>query len=106
MIYPPDYHKPRNEACHHNENPDQPCTCQGPKTRSRKPFRVCRVRDNSAKLIKPDIVLEVHPNGVLVFREKGRRTSYETTAASVFAGLVWREAKAKASEKRAKKRKK
>jgi hypothetical protein len=106
MIYPPDHHKPRNEACHHNGDPDQPCSCQGPKTRNRKPYRVCRVNDgNAPSAIRPEIILEVHSNGTLVFREKGRRTSYSTTAGNVFAGLVWKEARAKALAKKKTKRK-
>jgi len=101
MIHlPPDHHQPRNEGCPHNADPEQVCTCPA-KPRNRKNYRVCRVHDSHApRSISPEIVLEVHPGGTLVFREKGKRTSYETTAGHVFAGLVWKAAMAKAQAKK------
>lgn len=103
IILPPDHHQPRNEACGHNIDPRYVCTCK--KVKNRKGYRVCRVTDAHAPAgVESNIVLEVHPGGLLVFREKGRRRRYQTTAGSVFAGLVWKEAKAAAAAKKAKRR--
>ena len=99
IIQPPDHHQPRNEECPHNLDPSLACNCK--LMRNRKPYKVCKVHDAHAKgRLSPDIILEIHPNGVLVFREKGRRTSFETTAGAVFAGLVWKDAMSKAQAKK------
>lgn len=76
-------HNPRNDTCEHNDNPDSACTCKA--IRTRKPYRVCRVTDRSASHgIKPQLILEVHPEGLLVIRESGRRMRVETTLAIVY----------------------
>jgi hypothetical protein len=107
MIYPPDTHKPRNEACGHNHDPNNHCTCPTPKHRNRKGYKICRVTDSHAPhSVSPDIVLEIHGNGVLVFREKRKRKSYSTTAGAIFASLVWKDARQQAQAKKSAKRKK
>lgn len=87
VVLPPDWHQPHDDGCPNNNDPMKPCTCKRPL--HRKPYKVCRVHDNKVPHgISPDIIMETHPNGLLVFREKGRRTRYETTAGQIFAGLV------------------
>lgn len=73
----------------------------------RKPYRTIRVHDETALdrghhrvKLSADIILEVHPRGQLVLREKGKRTRYYTTVANVFSGLVWRSAMVGAAAKK------
>lgn len=103
-----DHHSPNNEECEHNQAIDRDCTCK--RVLNRKPFRVCKVHDTATKdrdrRTSPDIIIEVHPNGRLVFREKGKRTRFETTSVKVFEGLRWRAAMVAAQEARAKRKNK
>lgn len=98
-----DWHRPNNANCQQNIKAAWDCTCEKPKRKvNRKPYRVCRVRDLGVNHgVKPDIIIEVHPNGRLIFREKNRprRFSYGTTAADVYARLVRNEALRKAALK-------
>ena len=97
-----DWHRPRNEACSQNKNPAKDCDCAKPK-RNFKPYRVVRVHDTEVNHgVKPDIIIEVHPNGRLIFREKGRprRFSYGTTAADIYGRLVRNEALRKMAAKK------
>lgn len=102
----PDWHDTKNEACPQNQEGQlhKDCTCK--KQVNRKGYRVCRVHDEITKdrshKTSQDIVIEVHPLGRLVFREKGKRKRYETTAVRVLEGLRWRAAMISAQEARAK----
>lgn len=71
--------------------------------RQRKPYRTVRVHDeNVPHRCKKDIVVEVWPNGVLTFREQGRRSSsaLATTAGEIYADLMMRAARRAILEKR------
>lgn len=100
-----DWHQPNNEACPQNKNINRDCECARPK-RNRKPYRVCRVHclEDIPHRVKPDIIMEVHPGGRLILREKGRpmRFSYGTTIGKIYGRLVMNEALAKARAKAAK----
>lgn len=86
----PDWHQPNEKTCPQNANAKHPCTCKRPM--KRKPFRVCRVRDNTVpRGVKPEISFEVYPNGRLVFREKNRSKFYETTAGAIYERLQQQE---------------
>lgn len=87
-----DWHSPRNNDCAHNMSPGSDCCCKRPV--NRKPFRVVRVNDTSVDMhkISGRIVAELHPNGILVLREAGRRKRYVTTLGTIYAKLVWHEA--------------
>lgn len=91
-----DWHDPRNPGCSQNAHWTCDCTCEKPK-RQRKPYRTVKVHDESVSMhkVRPDIILEIHPNGRLVLREKGRRSSLYTTVASVYERLVIGEARKK-----------
>lgn len=100
-----DWHDPRNESCEQNRHPiEGHCTCK--RKVNRKSYRVMRVNDPTAANYQRDgrIILEVHPNGLLVLRERGRRKRYETTVGKIYTGLVWREAMTLAKAKKARKR--
>lgn len=90
MILPPDHHKPRNEACPHNEDADAECNCK--KLRNRKPYRVVRVNDrNVGAGVRHNIIAELHPDGRLVLREAGRRRSsaVETSLGVIYERALW-----------------
>jgi hypothetical protein len=91
-----DWHSPFNESCDHNINPTLACTCK--RVRIRKNYRVVKVHDTDVPHnCKPDIIMEVYPNGRLIFREAGRRktSGYATTAGAIYSRLLMNEAKAK-----------
>lgn len=96
-----DWHSPRNEACPQNQDSARDCACTQPaRQRARKPYRTLRVHDSDVPHnVRPDIIMEVHPNGRLIFREKGRprRCSYSTTVGKIYSRMVLAEALAKAS---------
>lgn len=98
-----DWHQPRNNACAQNHDVARDCECVKPKKiKNRKPYRVCRVHDREVPHgAKADIILEVHPNGRLILREKGRprRFSYATTIGKIYTRLLMNEALAKAAAK-------
>lgn len=96
-----DWHSPHNEDCAHNMTPAADCSCK--RKVNRKPFRVLRVNDVSVKMHKVSgrIIAESYPNGLLILREHGKRTRYETTLGAVLTGLIWRDAMAKAKAKKA-----
>ena len=100
-----DWHDPRNEDCDQNRVSFADCTCK--RKINRKPYRVVRVSDPTAANYQRDgrIVVEVHPNGLLVFRERGRRKAYSTTVGKIYTGLVWREAMTLAKAKKARRAK-
>lgn len=95
-----DWHNPRNENCENNRFATLNCTCK--RIRKRSPFKRVVVHDASAgHNVNPNIVLEIWPkNGVLVLREKRRRTSVSTTTAEVYAWLVRRRALAATTARR------
>ncbi len=67
------------------------CMCDfiKPKKRQRKPYRKVVVKDkNVQRGIREDLILEVHPNGRLVIREKGRKLRVETTLGVVYERLL------------------
>jgi hypothetical protein len=88
-----DWHEPQNEDCLHNHDPiTQPCTCK--RKLIRKPFRVVRVRDaNVGHGIRPELSIEVYPNGRLVIREAGRRMRVEATLGAVYEQCLMRDAR-------------
>ena len=51
--------------------------------------------------VRPNIVVSVHPNGILGLRELGRRKGYELDIAALYVSAV----RAEVREKQAKKRK-
>jgi hypothetical protein len=93
-----DWHNPRAfnpdapDFCPHNLDITRDCTCK--RKVNRKPYRVVRVSDPTAANYQRDgrIVVEVHPNGLLVFRERGRRKQYSTTVGKIYSNLIWHEA--------------
>lgn len=101
-----DWHNPFNDDCPHNREVELDCGCKRPV--KRKPFRVCKTHDTLTKdrghKTSPDIIIEVHPNGRLVFREKGKRTRFETTSVKVYEGLRWRAAMVAAQQSKAKRK--
>lgn len=93
------WHDPRNYSCANNEDIYKNCTCK--RVVNRKPYRVVRVHDGKAPAgVKADIVVEVHPNGRLVFREAKRRRGYETTAGAVYYRIMAQEARVAAMAKK------
>lgn len=95
-----DWHRPSNILCRHNLLPTLDCNCQRPV--KRKAYRVCRVTDSTGSLRHHErIVMEVHPNGLLKFREHKRRRTYETTVGAIYSSLVWAEARKAVASKRA-----
>lgn len=99
-----DWHDPYNDVCPQNIDAGNSCTCK--RKINRKSYRVMRINDPTAANYQRDgrIILEVHPNGLLVLRERGRRKRYETTVGKIYTGLVWREAMTLAKAKKARKR--
>lgn len=99
-----DWHDPRNELCGQNQHLDANCTCK--RKVNRKPYRVVRVSDPTAANYQRDgrIVVEVHPNGLLVFRERNRRKTYSTTVGKIYSNLLWHEAMTLAKAKKAARR--
>lgn len=98
-----DWHSPRNEECAHNGNIDADCSCKRP-ARQRKPYRVCRVHDDNVPHgCRAEIVLEVHPNGRLIFREAGRRKSnaFATSVGEIYSRLTLQHARQVALAKKA-----
>jgi hypothetical protein len=101
-------HKPSNKLCPHNRDCIFDCTCPSNIVRNRKPYRLVRV------ILRPEFVeshrlnrkvsVMVHRDGLLQFRENGRRKVYETNVGRVYQGCVWREAML-AAQAAAKKRK-
>lgn len=63
------------------------------KPRNRKPYRVVRVHDPEKPYhgVSADFVVEVHPNGLVVIREKGRRVRRSTTVTAIYFGCIMRE---------------
>jgi len=95
------WHRPNNADCPQNIKMEWDCDCKRP-PRNRKPYRVCRVHDSDVPHgTKADIILEIHPNGRLIFREKARprRFSYATTVGKIYTRLLWNEAMTKAAAK-------
>jgi hypothetical protein len=93
-----DAHDPRTH-CPHNVDPNAVCTCR--RRRQRKPYRTLRVADkNVSRGIRPQLILEVHPDGRLVLREQGRRTRVETTLGTVYEQCLAREARRAVAAKR------
>lgn len=89
-----DWHNPHNIDCHQNHYTNLDCTCKRPLTR--KPYKVARVNDRD----HGSVVLEIHPDGRLVLREKGRKFRLETTIGAVYDELLWKQAKGIAVAKR------
>lgn len=100
-------HLPRNERCPHNSDPRFDCACKSSVPKVRKPFRVVRVDDPTVEThgLTGHLVIEIHRNGLLAIRQKGRRRVYTTTIGRVFEGVVWRQAMVDARAKKARKRK-
>ena len=98
------WHDPHNEECLNNSDIYKNCTCK--RQVKRKPYRVVRVSDPTATNYQRDgrIVVEVHPNGLLVFRERGRRKQYQTTVGKIYSNLIWHEAMMLAKAKKAARR--
>jgi hypothetical protein len=102
-----DWHSPHNDECPHNHDVESDCSCK--RKVERKPFRTLRLHDsitpNRGHKTSPDIIIEAHlQNGLLIFREKGKRTRYETTVVKIYEGLRWRAAMVAAQEARAKRK--
>lgn len=99
-------HQPNNERCPHNADPLFDCTCKSGKVVVRKPYREFRVSDASVRMhkISGNIVVQIYDNGLMVMREKGKRTRYETTIGAVYTNRVWSEAMKKAREAKAKRK--
>lgn len=75
------WHAPRNEACAHNADPAQACTCK--RIRAKRPYKQIVVRDGARVLI-----LRVYPDGELEVHEKRRRSAYRDTVAGVYDRAV------------------
>lgn len=103
-----DWHNPHNEDCPQNWEYSKAgsldCTCK--RKVNRKPFKVIRVHDESVggHKVPKDIVLEVHPGGLIRLRAKRGKTSFDTTAATIYARLLWAEAMKAAKAKKAARR--
>lgn len=101
MIAPPDWHKPRNEACPHNTDVEACCTCK--RTRTRKPFRTLRLHDATASHnVRKRFVVEVHcSNGLLVIREAGRtrKSAITVTIARIYERALLRAALVKRAQR-------
>lgn len=101
MIYPPDWHKPSNPDCPHNADPSLACGCK--RKRTRKPFRTYRVQDLTAGHgCRKYFTVQMHPKGLLVIRETGRRSAsaVTVTVAGVYEAALLRRARAAIFAKR------
>ena len=97
-----EWHSPHNDSCEHNANVAHDCTCKRKVTR--KGFKTVRVNArNVPRGVKPQLVIEIHDGGRLVFRELRRRVSYDTTIGDVYFDLMTRAARREAATKRKRK---
>lgn len=108
-------HNPRNERCPHNHEASFDCQCKSDRVVIRKPYRLIRLVLRSEFVegrMNRKVSISVHKDGLLEFRENGRRKVYSTNVGRVYRGCVWREAmlgaqakaKAKAAKKKGRKR--
>lgn len=94
-----EWHRPKNEDCHQNQDSSLDCNCK--RIRKRKPYRVFRVFCKDVdRGVNPKLVMEVWSDGRFVMREANRRIRFETTAGRIYHNLVWRAAMVAIQEKK------
>lgn len=84
-----EWHSPHNGECPHNSDAMLDCACK--RKVVRKGYRVVRVTDPQADRAHK-IVSEIHPNGLLVLRQAGRRKRVSVSLGVLYERLVWNEA--------------
>lgn len=107
-----DWHRPGNTECAQNKDINADCSCKLaiPKGKKKHKARIIfRVTDrNVDHRIRPDIWVEIHDNGKMIFRENKRRATYETSVGREYCRLVkqhaFQVAGAKARERSAKRK--
>lgn len=106
-----DWHRPSNESCANNIDPDKDCTCKlvikSNGKRRAKPRIIFRAVDTTVgRRVNHNLVAELHDNGVLIIRESKRRASsaVATTLGAIYTDLVHRRAVKLANERRAARR--
>lgn len=96
-----EWHNPRNDECPHNQELASDCTCK--RIVNRKPYRKVRVYDEKVPHgYRPNIVVEVWPNGLIRLREMGRRdkNAHGIFASDLLPMLVRRRALAELAAKK------